>query len=80
MTTILTNTLGTLTLDETTGVATLTMAMDGGVNKVNADFGLGLARRGSSTADRQGEQQAGRASHGRIRPPRAQGGHQSTLQ
>ncbi len=42
MTTILTNALGTLTLDPATGVATLTMAMDGGVNKVNADFGLGL--------------------------------------
>jgi 3-hydroxyacyl-CoA dehydrogenase / enoyl-CoA hydratase / 3-hydroxybutyryl-CoA epimerase len=42
MTTILENKLGRLTLDPATGVATLTMAMDGGVNKVNADFGLGL--------------------------------------
>jgi len=35
------NELGTFDFDPATGVATITMAMDGGVNKVNADYGTG---------------------------------------
>lgn len=39
---LLKNSLGTLSFDEASGIATLTMAMEGGVNKVNDAFGLGL--------------------------------------
>ena len=35
------NELGTFDFDQSTGVATVTMAMAGGVNKVNTDYGTG---------------------------------------
>ena len=38
----LSNSLGTLSFDADSGVATLTMGMAGGVNKVNDDYGRGL--------------------------------------
>jgi 3-hydroxyacyl-CoA dehydrogenase/enoyl-CoA hydratase/3-hydroxybutyryl-CoA epimerase len=44
METLFHNELGTMELDPATGVATLTLAMAGGVNKVNDAFGRGLAQ------------------------------------